>query len=110
MIINSDWSIDFESVKVYKSIINSNYSTTYKEVDELSNWIFKWETLNFWWEITNTLKDFTKIAKNLAWRLNNKLKLDWELKFDSRESKFEVDAKWKILELKNIDYMNQMNG
>lgn len=96
MVIDQYWNIDFINSKVYESIINSNFRTTYKEVQDLSDGynINESNELIFWWIVNDELLQLVNKSKILARILNNKLNSDWELDFNFDETKIKVDNNW----------------
>lgn len=96
--VDEHWNIDYENSKIYESVINSNYSITYKEAQEIIDWKNNiWDNLFFGWEINNELVDFIKLSKTLADKLNKNTKEKWELEFDFPETKVKLDEDWKTI-------------
>ncbi len=89
---NSTWEILFDKSKVYESVINSNYRTTYKEVQNIFEWDLKeWDELSFWGEINNKLLSLVKSAYKLSDILEKNRKVDWRLDLNTPESKITID-------------------
>ena len=95
MVIDRNWSIEIEKSKVYESIINTNFRTTYKEIEEIKDkQLLNWQELLFKWEINKDLISLVFIAEKLANRLNSNTRESWELEFDFPETKVIVDKDW----------------
>ncbi|MDD2870912.1 MAG: VacB/RNase II family 3'-5' exoribonuclease [Candidatus Gracilibacteria bacterium] len=93
MVIDQYGNIDFINSKVYESIINSNFRTTYKEVQDLSDGynINESNELIFGGIVNDELLQLVNKSKILARILNNKLNSDGELDFNFDETKIKVD-------------------
>lgn len=86
------WKIIFKNSKVYESVINSDFRTTYKEAQDIFEGKIKsWDTLSFWWEVDEKLLKTIKIWFELSETLNKARKKDWELSLESPESKIDID-------------------
>ena len=95
MLIDKNWNININNSKVYESIINSNYRTTYKEIEEIKSWeLWKWKKLLFWWKINKKLISLVSIFEKLADNLNESTRKNWELEFDFDETKVIIDNEW----------------
>ena len=101
LLIDNDWNINLEDSKVYESIINTDYRTTYKEIEELrENKIWEWNELLFWWIIDNTLVKLINNSEKLANILNINTRENGELEFDFPETKVILDNKWNPIDFK----------
>lgn len=95
MIIDEDWNIDVENSSVYESIINTNFRTTYKEIEDIKeNKLLEWNELLFWWKVENKLLELVDLSKELAEKLNFNTRNKWELEFDFPETKVILDENW----------------
>jgi len=94
---DKDWKMIVESINVYNSVINSDFRTTYKEVQELheelhnKDWIKVWEELMFGWIANNELKKLVKNAFKLSDLLSKERLKNWELNFDTPQPKINID-------------------
>ena len=99
MDIDFQWEV--KKIKVYESVINSNYRLTYKEVQEIKEWKLKGnDILSFGWNITDTLIDKLTLAyklKDIVWKVKKEQGILW---FDFPETKIIVDENLKVVDFK----------
>ena len=99
MLIWKDWVI--RKIKVYESLIESNFRLTYKEVDDIIDKnINIWKKL-FWGQFLT--KELIEKVQN-SWELKEKLEKNkqniWVLDFDFPETKIILDDKKNVIEIK----------
>ncbi len=110
MEFDKNWKSIIENIKVYNSVINSDYRTTYKEIQELKdeNWIQVWAELMFGWIINNKLKELVKNSFTLSDLLANERQKNWELNFDTPQPKIEIDDLWNLIWFKEYTMYDSM--
>ena len=104
------WKLVIKDVKIYNSVINSDYRTTYKEIQELKdgNWVGVWDELMFGWVINNTLKEFVSNSFELSDALAKERLKNWELNFDTPQPKIEIDDFWNPIWFKEYQMYDSM--
>ncbi len=99
--INLDKNWIVKNSKIYESVINSNYRLTYKEVQEIYDWLKKvWEKLMFGWKITDELINKIFISFELKNIISSLRKKQWILLFDFPETKIVLDENLKVIDFK----------
>ena len=99
MLLDQDWKP--KNVKVYESVINSNYRLTYKEVQDMYDWKLKEnDILMFWWKITKELLDKIFISYELKDKISKYRQEDWVLGFDFPETKIILDENLQVVDFK----------
>jgi len=94
-------------IKVYESIIKSDFRLTYKEVDEIKNDKIKfWDKLFCWKEFNKELKENIDLAWELKDILEKNRKNIWVLDFDFPETKIILDDDKNVVEIKEYPKYN----
>ncbi len=94
-------------IKVYESLIESNFRLTYKEVDDIINKnINIWKKL-FWGQfLTKELIEKVKDSWDLKWKLEKNRQNIWVLDFDFPETKIILDDNKNVVDIKQYPRYN----
>jgi len=88
-------------IKVYESVINSDFRLTYEEVQKMYEWKIKEdETLMFGGRVTKQLLDKIQVAYELKNKLRDLKVENWLLGFDFPETKIILDENLKVVDFK----------
>lgn len=104
ILVSKNGKINPRHSKVYESVINSNARTTYKEIQDIFN-INKvvWDKLQFSDKVDENLVKLVKDSYTLSRLLNNLRKKEWELTFENKEIKTELDEKRNPIKFKKYE-------
>ena len=107
---DENWEMITDSIKVSNSVINSNFRTTYKEIQELynENWVKVWEELMFGWIINDELKILVDNSFKLSDLLAKQRLKNWELNFDTPQPKIYIDDFWNPIWFKEYEMFESM--
>jgi len=111
---DENWIMVTDSIKVFNSVINSNFRTTYKEIQELheelhnKNWIKVWDELMFGGVVDSSLKKIVKNSFKLSALLSKQRLNNWELNFDTPQPKIHIDDFWNPIWFKEYTMYDSM--